>query len=157
MCTIRNDSEQVAMPKDEIKKKIVQGMKAAGLKLTSQRLAIIDFLAGTRSHPSAAATLAAAKKSAPSISLSTVYLTLDALKRAGLIKELEFDDRDSRYEGDVSDHLNLVCQRCGAIEDFHAVLPVPAERIEKRTGFKVSGVRLEYYGHCRRCLPVKTA
>jgi Fur family transcriptional regulator, peroxide stress response regulator len=145
------------MLKDEIRNRIIAGMKKAGLRLTSQRLAIVDFLAGTRSHPSAAALYAEAKKKAPSISLSTVYLTLDALKRAGLIKELEFDDRDSRYEGDVSDHLNLVCEECGGIEDFPSASPVPAERVEKRTGFKVSGVRLEYYGRCRRCSSRKTA
>jgi Fur family transcriptional regulator, peroxide stress response regulator len=140
------------MPKDEIKNRIIEGMKKAGLRLTSQRLAIIDFLAGTSSHPSAAAVLAAAKKKAPTVSLSTVYLTLDALKRAGLIRELEFTDRDSRFEGDVSDHLNLVCVECGVIEDFPSGPPVPADKVEKRTGFKVSEVRLEYYGHCLRCL-----
>ena len=145
------------MTKDAIRDRIIEGMKAAGLKLTSQRLAVIDVLAGTRTHPSAAAIYAEAKKKAPTVSLSTVYLTLDALKRAGLIKELEFDDRDSRYEADVSDHLNLVCQECGAIEDFPAAPPAPAERVERRTGFKVSGARLEYYGSCRRCSPRKTA
>ena len=145
------------MPKDEIKNRIIEGMKKAGLRLTSQRLAIVDILADTRSHPSAAAIYAAAKKAAPTVSLSTVYLALDALKRAGLIRELEFDDRDSRYEGDVSDHLNLVCRECGRIIDFPADSPVPAERVEKTTGFKVSEVRLEYYGCCRRCSSRKTA
>jgi len=145
------------MTKDGIRDRIIDGMKKAGLKLTSQRLAIIDILAGTRSHPSAAALYDLAKKKAPTVSLSTVYLTLDVLKRAGLIKELEFNNRDSRYEGNVSDHLNLVCRKCGAIEDFPAAPPVPAPRVEKRTGFKVSGARLEYYGYCRSCLSRRTA
>ena len=145
------------MTKVETRNRIIRGMKAAGLKLTSQRLAVVDVLAGTKSHPTAAAVYAAAKKKAPTVSLSTVYLTLDALKRAGLIKELEFDERDSRYEGDVADHLNLVCKECGRIDDFPAGPPVPAEKIEKRAGFKVSGARLEYYGLCRHCSSRKTA
>jgi Fe2+ or Zn2+ uptake regulation protein len=139
------------MESQEIKRRIIEGMKKRGLKMTRQRLEIIDILAREKSHPSAAAILAEARKKAPTISLSTVYLTLDNLKRAGLIKELEFDDRDSRYEGDVSDHLNLVCTRCGKIDDFHVPMPVRLEKIEKKTGFRADTARFEYYGQCREC------
>jgi Fe2+ or Zn2+ uptake regulation protein len=113
------------MKSEEIRRRIIEGMKEKGLKLTSQRLVIVDIIAASRSHPSAADVFAAARKKAPRISLSTVYYTLDSLKRAGLIRELEFTDLDNRYEGDVSDHLNLVCRGCGKIEDFQAASPVP--------------------------------
>jgi Fe2+ or Zn2+ uptake regulation protein len=141
------------MESQEIKRRIIEGMKEKGLKLTRQRLEIIDILAREKTHPSASAILAEARKKEPSISLSTVYYTLDAMKRAGLIKELEYDDRDSRYEGDVSDHLNLVCKGCGKIEDFRAPKPVPLEKVEKKTGFRADSVRFEYYGLCRDCRP----
>jgi len=139
------------MESQEIKRRIIEGMKKKGLKLTRQRLEIIDILSREKSHPSASAILAEARKKTPTISLSTVYYTLDAMKRAGLIRELEFNDRDSRYEGDVSDHLNLVCTGCGKIEDFQAPKPVPLEKVEKKTGFRVDSTRFEYYGLCRRC------
>jgi len=139
------------MDRQEIKRRIIEGMKEKGLKLTRQRLEIIDILAREKSHPSASAIFMEARKNAPSISLSTVYYTLDAMKRAGLIKELEFDDRDSRYEGDVSDHLNLVCKSCGKIEDFRASKPVPVEKVEKKTGFRADSARFEYYGLCSGC------
>jgi Fe2+ or Zn2+ uptake regulation protein len=143
------------MKSEEVRRRIIEGMKEKGLKLTSQRLVIVDIVAGTKSHPSAADVFAQARKKVPRISLSTVYYTLDILKREGLIRELEFDDLDNRYEGDVSDHLNLVCKGCGKIEDFQAASPVPPESVEKRTGFKVDGVRLEYYGYCRKCRAMK--
>jgi len=139
------------MESQEIKRRIIEGMKEKGLKLTRQRLEIIDIIAGEKSHPSASAILAKARNRAPMISLSTVYYTLDIMKRAGLIKELEFADRDSRYEGDVSDHLNLVCTGCGKIEDFLAAKPVPLEKVEKKTGFRADSARFEYYGLCRKC------
>jgi Fe2+ or Zn2+ uptake regulation protein len=126
-------------------------MKEKGLKLTSQRLVIVDIIAGSRSHPSATDVFIEARKQAPRISLSTVYYTLDTLKKEGLIKELEFTDLDNRYDRDVSDHLNLVCKRCGRIEDFQAASPVPPAEVEKAMGFRVDGVRLEYYGLCRKC------
>jgi Fe2+ or Zn2+ uptake regulation protein len=139
------------MKAEEIRARIIRGMKEKGLKLTSQRLTIIRVIANKNSHPGAADVFSEARKHAPRISLSTVYYTLDVLRRAGLIKELEFDDRDSRYEGDISDHLNLVCRACGRIEDYQATRPSPSEDVEKKTGFRVDGVRLEYYGLCRKC------
>jgi Fe2+ or Zn2+ uptake regulation protein len=143
------------MNPDEIRRRIIEGMREKGLKLTSQRLAIVDILAGTKSHPSAADVLIAAKGRVPTISLSTVYLTLDTLKRAGLIRELEFGDLENRYEGDISDHLNLVCTACGRIEDFEASSPALPKDVEKMTGFKIDGMRLEYYGLCRKCRATK--
>jgi len=136
----------------EIKRRIIEGMKKHGLKLTRQRLTVVDIIAGDKSHPSAASIFARARKKVSSISLSTVYNILDVMKRAGLVKELEFDDRDSRYEGDISNHLNLVCTACGRIMDFTAPsLPVPSESVEKSTGFRVDSTRMEYYGYCRAC------
>ncbi len=83
--------------------------------------------------------------------MSTVYYTLDILKKEGLIKELEFYDRDNRYDVNVSDHFNLVCRKCGKIEDFMKSLPVSAEAIELKSGFRPLGVRLEFYGYCKNC------
>lgn len=139
------------MKPQEIRRRIIEGMREKGFKLTRQRMAVVDIIAGEKSHPSAFSIFAKARKKVPRISLSTVYYTLDAMKSAGLIKELEFDDRDSRYEGDVSDHLNLVCKACGRIMDFKAASPVPTENVEKLTGFRVDSMRLEYYGFCRKC------
>lgn len=139
------------MKTEEIRRRIIEGMREKGLKLTHQRLAIIDIIAGERTHPSAYDVLAKALKKDPRISLSTVYYTLDILKRAGLIKELEFTDSENRYEGDISDHVNLVCKGCGRIMDFKAPLPLPSEDVQKKTGFKGDSVRFEYYGYCRKC------
>ncbi|MDH7511506.1 MAG: transcriptional repressor [Clostridiales bacterium] len=126
-------------------------MKERRLKRTSQRLVIVDILAGSRSHPSAFDIFAEARKKEPKISLSTVYYTLDSLKKAGLIRELEFDDLNNRYEGDICEHLNLVCRACGKIEDFPASSPVSPQEVEEKTGFMVEGVRLDFYGLCRKC------
>jgi Fe2+ or Zn2+ uptake regulation protein len=139
------------MSPKEIRTQLIQGLKKKKFKLTPQRLQILDILSQAKTHPSALDIFAIARKRIPGISLSTVYYTLDILKKEGLIKELEFYDRDNRYEGDISDHLNLVCKGCGKIEDFKARLPVPSELVEKKAGFKVDGVRFEYYGYCEEC------
>jgi len=139
------------MRSTEIKARIFRGLREKKLKLTSQRREIIDIFAHDKSHPNALDIYKKATKKKPKISLSTVYYTLDILKREGLIKELEFCDKDNRYEGDISDHLNLVCTECRKIEDFKARLPVSSELVEDKTGFKVGGMRFEYYGLCKEC------
>jgi len=92
-----------------------------------------------------------AREKAPKISVSTVYYTLNLLKRHKLIKELDFYDMENRYEANTADHLNLVCVACGKIQDYMESLPVSSRKIEEQTGFLVHELRLEYYGYCQDC------
>ena len=85
------------------------------------------------------------------MSMSTVYYTLNMLKKEGLIKEIEFYDMENRYEGNISNHLNLICMKCGKIQDFMEDLPIPLKSVEQKIGFKVNEMRFEYYGCCRKC------
>ena len=142
--------KRCATPKD-IELKLIAGIREKGYKLTSQRLEIIKLLSHDRSHPGAMDILQKLKKTAPKISMSTVYYTLDILKKEGLIQELEFYDRDNRYDVNVSSHINLVCRKCGRIEDLVEPLPISSEMIEDKTGFQPLGMRFEYYGYCKGC------
>ena len=135
----------------EIELKLKASLREKGYKLTKQRLEIIRLLSHDRSHPGAMDILHKLKKTAPKISMSTVYYTLDILKKEGLIQELEFYDRDNRYDINVSNHINLICRKCGKIEDFVEPLPFSSEMIEGKTGFQPVGMRFEYYGYCKSC------
>jgi len=136
-----------------MKESIIKEMRKKGLKLTPQRLSVIDVLTGKNLlHPNARSIYKEAKRKAGGLSLSTVYLTLNELSRHGIIKILEFDKMENRYEGNTSDHLNLVCVGCGRIEDYIKPLPVSAREVERKTGFRPHEVRFEYYGYCRKCL-----
>jgi len=130
----------------------VKELRDKGLKLTPQRLLIIDILAGQKTHPSAQTLLRQAREKAPKISMSTVYYTLNLLKTLKLIKELDFYDMDNRYEANTDDHLNLICVACGNIQDFMEGVPASSGKIEERTGFRAHEMRLEYYGYCKDCL-----
>lgn len=139
------------MKREQIKNSIVQGLKEQGLKLTPQRRVIVDILTKDKSHPSASAIFQAARQIHPSISLSTVYATLALLKNCRLIRELEFDGMDNRYDMDTDNHINLICLRCGRIEDYTNPAPVLPEVVQQQTGFKVHDSRLEFYGVCSSC------
>lgn len=135
----------------EIELKLIRSLREKGYKMTPQRLEIIKLLSQDRSHPGAMDIIEKVRQKAPKISMSTVYYTLDMLKKEGLIRELEFYDRDNRYDVNLSDHINLICRKCGKIEDFMEALPFSSEMIEGKTGFRPVGMRFEYYGYCRGC------
>lgn len=142
--------KQPSEPQD-IERKLITGLREKGYKLTSQRLEIIKLLSHDRSHPGAMDILEKVRKKVPQISMSTVYYTLEMLKREGMIGELEFYDRDNRYDVNISNHINLICRNCGKIEDFTKAAPFSSQVIEEQTGFRPEGMRFEYYGYCKNC------
>ena len=83
--------------------------------------------------------------------MSTVYYTLNLLKKEGLIKEIEFYDKANKYDANTSNHLNLICMKCGKIEDYKGALHVSFDKVEEKTGFKAHEMRFEYYGYCKEC------
>ena len=139
----------------KIEQELIVSLREKGYKLTPQRLEIIKLLSHDRSHPGAMDILQKVRQRMPQISMSTVYYTLDMLKKEGLIRELEFYEKDNRYDITVSDHINLICKKCGKIEDFTEALPFSFKMIEEQTGFRPEGTRFEYYGICRNCAGLK--
>ncbi len=130
---------------------MLEGVKGAGLKLTPQRRLIVEILTRDKSHPSASDIFKAARETFPRISLSTVYATLAMLKRQRLVRELEFEGIDNRYDMDTDNHFNLICLNCGCIEDYTNPAPVLPEVVQEQTGFIIHDARLEFYGVCSRC------
>lgn len=132
-------------------KKALDELKKGGLKVTRQRQVIIDILSTSSNHPSAYKIFTEARKRVPTISMSTVYYTLNLLKKEGLVKEIGFYDKPNRYDGNVINHINLICIDCGRIEDYMGYLPIEFDKIEEETGFKAHDMRFECYGYCREC------
>ncbi len=137
-------------PRD-IEQTLIKRLQDKGYRLTPQRREIIKLLSRDKSHPGAMDILHKVKKIVPGISMSTVYYTLDMMKKEGLIRELEYYDTDNRYEINIKDHINLVCTKCRKITDFTGNVPSFSKAVEKETGFKPASMRFEYYGICRDC------
>jgi Fe2+ or Zn2+ uptake regulation protein len=145
---IRNGSELAKM----LKESIIKQLKEKGLKVTPQRIAIIEVLIELGNlHPSAGLLYKAAKKKKKSLSLSTTYATLDELSRHGVIKTLEFDRMENRYESNITEHINLICKGCKKIMDFKLPFKIDTNEVARRSGFRVTDGRFEYYGYCEEC------
>ncbi|EPR44531.1 ferric uptake regulator, Fur family [Desulfovibrio sp. X2] len=137
---------------------ITEHLKALGHRLTPQRLAILRVLAESRGHPSAEQVYARLRADHPSMSLATVYKTIALLKQAGEVLELQFSDRDNRYDGSRPyPHPHLICTRCGAIMDPEIPgLNDMAARLAEQTGFAVTSHRVDFFGLCPRCRAAST-
>ncbi|MDY7029991.1 MAG: transcriptional repressor, partial [Spirochaetota bacterium] len=76
-------------------------LRSKGLKLTPQRLAIYRELSSTRSHPSAEWIYKRVKKEQPTISLATVYKTLESLQKAGMVAQVCTHSNSKHYDWEV--------------------------------------------------------
>jgi Fur family peroxide stress response transcriptional regulator len=131
---------------------MLKELREKGLKITPQRLAIIEVVVAMRDlHPSASVVYREAKKMRKSLSLSTTYATLNQLSAHGIIRTLQFDNTENRYDANLEEHINLICDGCGKILDYEASAPADPGEVEKKTGFSVTNTRLEYYGYCEEC------
>lgn len=132
---------------------LIGQLKEKGLKITPQRLAIIDALVDNcDTHPGASRIYSEARKKAKRVSLSTVYATLKDFSESGLIKQLEFDRMENRYDGNLSEHINLICRRCGNVVDYRLPANLEPKDIARKSGFVVTDTRMEFHGYCRECL-----
>jgi Fur family peroxide stress response transcriptional regulator len=135
-----------------MKASIIKKLREHGLKLTPQRIAIIEALIEkTFLHPGASLIYEEARKRIKSLSLSTVYATLNELTKYGIIKMLEFDKMENRFEGNIAAHINLVCKGCGKIMDYKLPISIDPKEVAKRARFWVTDNRFEFYGYCQNC------
>ena len=117
---------------------------------TIQRLAILEYLESTRSHPTAEQVHSEVTKEHPSISKATVYNTLEALSKAGAVLKLTVDRTAARYDADLEPHAHFYCRTCGEVLD----VTVDKENWlgERLAGHRVESVRTYAYGICESCL-----
>ena len=146
---IWNDSCLYMLPKESI----IQKLRQKGFKITPQRLAIIDVLIENETvHPGAYLIYDEAKKRSKGLSLSSVYATLNEFSRHGIIKTLQFDRIENRFEMNLEEHINLICEKCGKIIDYKIPPSINQREIAQETGFMVIDKRMEYYGYCPDCI-----
>lgn len=141
------------MPEQLEYQRLMAGLRQAGLRLTPQRLAIARSLAGNRNHPTAQALHKGLRARFPSLSLATVYNTLDRLAGLGLVFELgQAPDGSVHYDADPTPHFNLICTSCGKIEDVKGPAKPPRlQQVSRWAGYDIHGARLVYYGLCPTC------
>ncbi len=131
----------------------VERLRRQGIRVTPQRLIVLEALAAHSGHISADEILQWAAARYPAINLATVYRTLDLLISIGLVAQTDFGSGVSFYEmvGDAPHH-HLVCEHCHAVFEIDetALLPL-RESILRDYDFLTNTRHLALFGCCRIC------
>ena len=133
-------------------KEIAQILREKGLKVTPQRIAVYNMLCNTKEHPDAETIYKTLEPTNPTMSLATVYKTLDFFKQLGLVQELNVGEGRSRYDADVDWHPHTVCTCCGQVGDLHLeALKNVSQKLAPELDFEVEMEQLILYGKCSEC------
>lgn len=121
----------------------------AGLRPSAQRMAVLGYIGNRRTHPTADEIFNALAKDFPSLSLTTVYNSVNALLEVGLLREIHVDATSKRYDlAPLPQHSHFICKRCGKIFD----MPYPLElKIASTDGFDVENIDVHLIGTCPDC------
>jgi Fur family peroxide stress response transcriptional regulator len=131
---------------------IIETLRKKGYKATTQRIAVCRFALRSRDHPTAQRIYNEVREMHPTVSLATVYKTLRILMEHGLIQELDLPRSQARFDSYAEPHVNLVCMRCGNIQDFDdKTAKEMVERVATKAEFTRIGQRLDIYGLCKTC------
>ena len=134
---------------------LVDKLRPLGVRLTPQRLAIAEVVVNSADHPSVKEIYERVRAFFPYVTIATVYSTLTMLEEMGIVRELPFQ-RQSRYDANLSPHVNLVCVGCGNVVDAEVGQETVIELqglVAGETDFHVASQRVDFYGWCSGCEP----
>lgn len=121
-----------------------------GVKPSLQRIAIMDYLLTHPTHPTADTIFNALYPAVPTLSKTTVYNTLKLLAEQGAVLSLTIDEKNIRYDGDISHHAHFRCRSCGNVFDL-PMDEMPGIPPGKLNGFDITECHVYYKGYCKSC------
>ena len=130
----------------EIRTKLIE----KGLKVTPQRVAILEAIIKLNNHPTAENIIDYIRKDHPNIATATVYKVLDALVENDLLIKVKTDKDIMRYDAIIEKHHHLYCSESDRIEDY--IDEELNEMIEKYferkriPDFKIEDIKLQIIG-----------
>lgn len=125
-----------------------QFLRERGIKASYQRVRILDYMRQTKAHPSVAQIYNELHPQIPSLSLATVYNTLNLFVDKGLVTELKVEGDEARYDFPYEPHAHFVCQKCGTIYDVPTGTPQACMDMD---GFLVRETQIVFKGICPSC------
>ncbi|NSW75980.1 MAG: transcriptional repressor [Candidatus Atribacteria bacterium] len=120
-----------------------------GVKPSSIRMVVLDYLLSRRTHPTAEEVYGALCQELPAVSRASIYNTLELFCQKGIVKTVPTDGRETRYDADRSFHGHFECEVCGKIYDFR----IDSDNVDLREleGFVVREKDIYCRGLCPQC------
>ena len=132
-------------------KKVTELLRKKGFKVTPQRLAVYNALCNTKSHPNADMIYNKLQPYYPTMSLATIYKTVDILHSIGLINILNTGEESFRYDARTDSHAHVCCTECGKVEDLPINMDDCMKEAEAETHYELQRHQLYFYGLCPEC------
>ncbi len=125
-------------------------LKGSNLKVTPQRVAVLEALNNLNNHPTADKIKEYVVKNHPNIAVGTIYKTLETFVEKGLVKKVKTEKDVMRYDAILENHHHLYCEYTERIEDFFDDelndLLEKYFREKKIPNFKVKDIKLQIIG-----------
>lgn len=140
----------------------IQHFQDHGIRPTKRRLAVFRALASVRSHPTAEELRSIVMDGGCTLSLATIYSTLDLFSRNGMVRRMSVQGHADRFDATVSSHIHLRLEDTGEVLDvpgdvslriLDSVDPSILREIENEMGIKVDEVELQLVGRRRAEVP----
>lgn len=131
-------------------KRIIREM---GIKVTQQRIAILEALSAGRAHVTAQEVFEKVNSKYPEIGFATVYRFLRKMAEQNFVTEVRMGGLPARYElTPRRHHDHLTCVRCSQIVEFEKPeIEALQEEVARDNNFRLTHHILELYGICSRC------
>ncbi|MBP2632571.1 MAG: perR 1 [Firmicutes bacterium] len=127
-------------------------LREKGFKVTPQRLAIYDVLYNTTEHPSAEVIFNQLQPHYPTMSLATVYKTIEILREIGLVQVLNVGEDSFRYDANTENHPHVRCMVCKRVDDiFEVDTSEFVAKVAQKTAYQLTGQQFYFYGVCPDC------
>mgnify|MGYP001423327739 CR=1 FL=1 len=126
-------------------------IKEAGLKVTPQRIAVLEAVLTLGDHPTADEIIFSIRKNHPNIAAGTVYKTLETLVDKKILSRVKTDRDIMRYDGVLKKHHHLYSSVSDRIEDFfdEDLDRIIEEHFKNKaiSNFRIEGIRLQLIGN----------
>lgn len=131
-------------------KQVTEQLNTRGIKPSHQRIKVLEYMMGHFVHPTADTIYLEVHKEVPTLSKTTVYNTLNHFVEAGLVRVINIEDNETRYDINVHDHGHFKCLSCGVIYDF--LVDMADLGAAGLSGFVVQDRNVYFKGTCPTCL-----
>ena len=133
-------------------------LKASGLKATFQRLGILEIIE-KMGHASIEDIYSEIRETQPTLSLATIYKNILTMVEKEILVEVPLAGAKSKYELKKHEHIHLICQKCGSVED-EELIEDPQRSFAKlleKDSFTLTSSQVNLYGLCRNCQLTETS
>lgn len=129
---------------------LINELKSKKIRLSHQRLKVLEYLTTNYNHPTADQIYNGLHNEVPTLSKTTVYNTLNSLIDAGLVKSINIEDNEVRYDINTHNHGHFKCESCKNIYDFN--IDIDSFETEQLNGFKINDKNVFFKGTCNKCV-----